>query len=146
MRTMWKHSHAMNSVPEDVDFLARILAMPEMSRRLAAARMRAGYRSQRAFADALGVSHGLVGQWETGHKEPGRHNLANIAKLCGISMDYLQGTQAEMTRSLVVSVEQEAQLILLFRRMPPVARENLLKLLSVWGDRPHVTEKKRQPA
>lgn len=61
-------------------------------------------------------------------------------------MEYLQGTQADMTRSLVVSVEQEAQLILLFRRMTPVARENLLKLLSEWGDRPHVTEKKRQPA
>jgi transcriptional regulator with XRE-family HTH domain len=63
--------------------------MALMGSRIAAARHRAGY-TQRDFADALGVSHGAVGGWETEHKRPGRNNLAKIAKLCGVSMDYLQ--------------------------------------------------------
>jgi transcriptional regulator with XRE-family HTH domain len=117
-----------------------------MGHRIAAARLRARYHSQGAFAKALGVSRGLVGQWESGHKRPGRDNLANIAKLCGISMEYLQGSSREMGRSMVVSIEQEAVLILAFRRMTPSAREHLLKLLSEWFDRPHVTEKKSEPA
>jgi transcriptional regulator with XRE-family HTH domain len=65
--------------------------MALMGRRLAAARHRAGYRTQRDFANALGVSHGAVAGWEREHKRPGRDNLAKIANLCGVSMDYLQG-------------------------------------------------------
>lgn len=120
--------------------------MPEMGRRLVATRLRAGYRTQGAFAKALGVSRGLVGQWETDAKRPGRNNLAKIAKLCGISMEYLQGDTTDMTRSFVISAEQEAELILGFRRLPPRVRQNILNLVTEWGNRSQVPEKKSEPA
>jgi transcriptional regulator with XRE-family HTH domain len=125
-----------------VDFLATILAMPEMGHRIVAVRIRAGYRTQGALANALGVSRGLVGQWESGHKQPGRVNLANLAKLCGISMEYLQGNTAEMGLAPTVSARDEIELLIMFRRMAPLSKQNLLYIASVLVDPHGVTRKK----
>ena len=141
---MGRHSRAINWLPVGVDFLATLLAMPEMGRRLAAARLSAGYYTQGAFAKALGVSRGLVGQWESEHKRPGRDNLANIAKLCSISMEYLQGDATEMRRALAVSTSDEIDLLVMFRRMPDLSKQNLLYIAALLVDPHGVTRKKRE--
>jgi transcriptional regulator with XRE-family HTH domain len=62
-----------------------------MGNRIARARISAGFRSQQELAEALGLSRTLIGQWESQIKLPGRDNLAKIAKLCGVTIEYLQG-------------------------------------------------------
>lgn len=64
------------------------------SARIRIARISAGYPSQASFAEALGVSKGLVGQWESDNqvKLPGVANLAKIARLCRVSMEWLLTT------------------------------------------------------
>lgn len=119
--------------------------MPLLGNRIALVRQRAGYRSQQTFAEAIGVSRGLVGQWESHAKRPGRDNLANIARLCGISMEYLLGETSDMQRSINISAEQEVELVLAFRRLPPHVRQNLFDLVTKWGDRVQVPKKKSQP-
>lgn len=62
-----------------------------IGRRIAQSRKEAGYRSQKAFAAALGVSPGAVAQWESHHKSPSRQNITEIAKRCGVTAEYLLG-------------------------------------------------------
>lgn len=68
-----------------------------------------GYTDQRSFALTLGVTGGLVGQWETGAKVPGRANLRRIAQICGVSIDYLLGN-APAPWEMRQAVEMRAEL------------------------------------
>lgn len=119
--------------------------MPLLGNRIAMARQRAGYRTQGAFAEALGVSRGLVGQWESHNKRPGRDNLLKIAELCGITAEYLAGTAPE-TRTISNLSANEIELVLLFRRLNSLGQENFLKTLQMIFDPARVTEKKTEKA
>jgi transcriptional regulator with XRE-family HTH domain len=119
--------------------------MQLLGNRIALVCQRAGYRTQSLFAEALGVSRGLVGQWESHKKPPGRDNLAKIARLCGISMEYLLGETSEMRRTISSITDQEVELILAWRQLPALARENIFNIVTKWGERTHVRNKKRQP-
>jgi transcriptional regulator with XRE-family HTH domain len=99
--------------------------------RFAQARRAAGFHSQRAFAKALDVSRGLVGQWESGTKMPGRDNLANIAALCAVSMAYLAGKSADPMMSITTRDDDEVDFLLAVRRMPPRARAGFAEFL-IW--------------
>lgn len=44
------------------------------------------------LADHLGVSGSAVSQWENEGKQPSAKNYAKMAKLFGVSVDYLRGT------------------------------------------------------
>lgn len=44
------------------------------------------------LADRLGVSGSAVSQWENEGKQPSSKNYAKMAKLFGVSVDYLRGT------------------------------------------------------
>jgi len=61
--------------------------------RLEKARRKAGYETQRAFAQALGMTEGrqdeAYGRWERGETEPGLFQLQKIAQLTGLSLDHL---------------------------------------------------------
>jgi transcriptional regulator with XRE-family HTH domain len=57
--------------------------------RLQLARKRAGYKSARALAAALGVSDGNIRAYEVGRQEPTRPILVAMAQLCGVSLDWL---------------------------------------------------------
>lgn len=98
--------------------------------RIAEARMTAVLGSQADFAILLGVSHGLVGQWESGLKLPGKENLFKIALLTGVSQDYLLGKVNELKRSLVVTDDYEIQIVLASRRMEPIGKQRLAELLT----------------
>jgi transcriptional regulator with XRE-family HTH domain len=128
------------------DFLATLLAMPEMGHRIAAARRNAGYRSQGAFAEALKVSRGLVGQWESNHKLPGRDNLRKIANLCGISREYLEGETTQMHEAMLISVEDELKLVRAYRRMTPIGKQRLVQFLTEGLEVPRMVHQKIEPA
>jgi transcriptional regulator with XRE-family HTH domain len=98
--------------------------------RLTRARLRAGYKSQKEFATALRVSRGLVGQWETGLKLPGRANLVKISNLCAVSMAYLMGGTDDPFRPITTTDPYEIEMILKFRRCDPEFAHSLVGLLT----------------
>lgn len=119
--------------------------MPLLGNRIAMARIRAGYRTQEALANAVGVSRGLVGQWESHKKRPGRDNLLKIADLCGITVEYLVGAAPE-ERVISNLSAREIELVLLFRRLNDLGQENVLKTLQMIFDPGRVTQKKTEKA
>jgi transcriptional regulator with XRE-family HTH domain len=103
---------------------------PRIGPRLAELRKRAGYTSQRAFARAVGVSGGLVAQWEVSTKVPGRKNLLRIADLTGVTIDYiLGGDQVRLIAAPKTAFEREQELLRIFRLAPVAFQENLVELL-----------------
>lgn len=97
--------------------------------RLADLRKRAGYVSQRAFARAVGVSGGLVAQWETGAKCPGRANLAKIARVTGVPVDWILGTTTVMEPVTDSQIQRTAEMVRLFEAAPVAFQKNLVQLL-----------------
>lgn len=102
-----------------------------VSNRIMNARLKAGFASQSDFATVLGVSRGLVGQWESDVKLPGRQNLANVARLTGVSMEYLMGKTDKLVMSVTTETDQEAMMLLAFRRLAPLGKRNIVELLTV---------------
>lgn len=51
------------------------------------------YKSQSAFAEALGVSQSTVGNWESGTREPGISMILKIANMLNVSVDELLGNE-----------------------------------------------------
>lgn len=79
-----------------------------LAQRLAEARKRARL-TQRQVAAKLGVTHGAVGNWETGTTEPDAQMLARLARLYRVSSDYLLGLDngAEVHPEAPVTAEEE---------------------------------------
>lgn len=53
--------------------------------------LRQGYKSQKEFAEFLGISRPTVGFYENGDRFPDALALKNIAKKCNVSADWLLG-------------------------------------------------------
>lgn len=113
--------------------------------RIKAARMDAGV-SQRKLAKAIGVTHGLVGQWESHVKKPGRDMLQKVAKELGRSSSYLIGEQAEDEEILSLTAKDEIELILLYRRLSKGQKASHLALFRTSVDIRREIEKERGPA
>lgn len=101
-----------------------------VANRLKMARKQAGFPSQADFATVLGVSRGLVGQWESGRKMPGRTNLLLLAKHCGIAVEWLVGESADMKMSVASANDREARVLLAFRRLTPLGQQRYEELLT----------------
>lgn len=100
--------------------------------RLKDLRLRLGYTDQRSFARLIGVTGGLVGQWETGAKVPGRANLQRVAEVCGVTVDYILGNAPAPWEQRPPANGQNAlerELLRLFRLVTPVFQQNLVNLL-----------------
>lgn len=54
-------------------------------------REKAGYKSQKAFADAFGVAQSTVGGWESGKREPNFETTKKLAQFFDVPIDYLIG-------------------------------------------------------
>ena len=100
-----------------------------MGDRIRRARVGAGYRSQASFARALGVSKGLVHQWERYGKPPGRENLLKVAQLTAVSVQYLAGKTDDMRRSVTVDDVLLVRILLAAQRLPRDVQQNLAELL-----------------
>lgn len=97
--------------------------------RLRELRELAGYGSQRAFAKALDVSSGLVAQWESGRKFPGRKNLRKIAEKTGVPIDYILDPTEALPPVTDSQPLREEELLRIFRALPVTAQKNLVQLL-----------------
>ena len=51
--------------------------------------------TQRAFAEKLDVTHGAIGMWETGKRDPDIETLIKMSDFFGVSIDYLVGHSNE---------------------------------------------------
>ncbi len=106
-----------------------------MGLRIAALRQAAGW-SQAELAQRLKISPSAVGMYEQGRREPAVEILAALAKLFGVSIDYLvtgnpdtyQDRQA-FSSSLLESVTA-AQRQLCKRRQIPFSRQELAVLFA----------------
>jgi len=106
----------------------------EMGDRIRRARMGAGL-SQRDLANAVGVTHGMVAQWETHRKPPGRETLRRIAEVTFVDLTELLGNVThDNSGALLVTEARQRQLLRLFVRLPVKAQDNLLELLAVTAD------------
>lgn len=125
--------------------MSPISHLSSVAQRLLKARTEAGYTSQAQFAKALGVSRGLIGQWESGSKQPGRKTLLAAAKLCGVSMDYLVGASDDNTRSLVITSTSEVRLVLAFRQLTMLEQERLLEFFAAGLKARRMAKKEKTP-
>lgn len=64
--------------------------MEQLSSRLECLRLSNGY-SKTTLGSMLGVSRRTVYAWETGEKEPTTSNIIQLARLYGVTSDYLLG-------------------------------------------------------
>lgn len=127
-----------------VALLAAIYPLMEIGHRIAAARAPLGM-SQTEFANALNVSRGLVGQWESHKKKPGRDNLAKIAQVTMVSMGYLMGTETLDQLTVTISDAEQIDHLRQYSRLNAVQRQNLRQLLGMTIEvREHI-EKHRRP-
>lgn len=67
----------------------------ELSERLKKARLRAGYATQKAASDALGVERTRYLKWEGGVYSPPLDVLVKMCRLFNVSADYLLGLTEE---------------------------------------------------
>lgn len=73
--------HAMSNAPTDL--------LAGFAVRVKAARVAAGYKSQRALADALGISHHSVSVWEKGRNFAHAPDLYALSKVLHVTIDWL---------------------------------------------------------
>jgi len=97
--------------------------------RIRKARLDAGYRSQSAFARALGKSRSLVNRWEGEDMPPGRDILLRIAELTGATPQYLMGKSDDARRAVSVHEPRLIRIVLAFRQLPREAQDNLAGLI-----------------
>lgn len=68
---------------------AAILIRDGFAKRLAAARIMAGFETQEDAAKALGIESERYRRWERAETEPGLDKLVNISKIFQVSLDLL---------------------------------------------------------
>ena len=120
-------------------------AAMEIGLKIKRARQASGL-SQRAFAGAIGVSAGLVGQWESHRGAPGRANLKKICEFLGVTADSLLSPDDVVAYRMTLTNAREVKAILAFRRLSRRQQDNLLELLTVAGDVADEMKGEREPA
>lgn len=81
-------------------------ARKQFGRRLAVVREAAGYETQTAFAEELGMSLQTYSRYERGETEPGIVTLRRIQQLTGVSLNFLiSGDLAEAERKVAESLD-----------------------------------------
>lgn len=75
----------MSNPPTPSDLQVRKL----FASRLKSARILAGFKTQKDFADAISVEHETYRRWERAETEPNIATLAKIASECDVSLDSL---------------------------------------------------------
>lgn len=102
----------------------------EIGHRIKQARTAAGL-SQTDLARATGVSRGLVGQWESHRKKPGRDVLAKIARATSVTVEFLLGDERLDEAVLVVSDPDEAALLRRYRMLSERQRRSVHELIGI---------------
>lgn len=82
------------------------------------------HMSQKYVALSVGVSAPMVSQWESGIKKPSNENIVKLARLFGVTTDYLLDHNADV-HDQEYSAE-ERQLIIIFRQLNATGKSLLL--------------------
>ena len=82
------------------------------------------HMSQKYVALSVGVSAPMVSQWESGIKQPSKESIVKLARLFGVTTDYLLDHEPEI-HGQEYSAE-EHQLILIYRQLNTTGRNLLL--------------------
>lgn len=122
-----------------------IFLFMDLATKIRRARMTAGL-TQMTLADAVGVSPGLVGAWETGRKSPGREVLKRLCDTLGVSADSLLDESAPLTFRITVTDPLEVRILTRVRALPRRQRENFAEILGVAQDVAREMEPEHQPA
>lgn len=85
---MWGFACAGDGDVPTVPYMATAVPITAMGRRIRRARLRAGI-SQQEVADAIGVGVTSVSRWEVGTRVPSAVRLAKLARVLGVSVDFL---------------------------------------------------------
>jgi transcriptional regulator with XRE-family HTH domain len=83
------------------------------------------------LAAAIGVTHGIVGHWESHRKNPSADSLRKIAEITLTSLDALSRDKWAETAGVLVKDERQITLLRRFALMSTRQQENLLELLGV---------------
>lgn len=82
----------------------------EFSLKLAGARMLAGYRFAREFAEAIGEAEGTYTRWERGETTPSIEQLVTICQVCGLTPNDLLLSKVRNEKSLIEDKPQKRAL------------------------------------
>jgi DNA-binding XRE family transcriptional regulator len=120
----------------------------EIGHRIKRLREEAGM-SQTELANAVGVSRGLVGQWESHRKKPGREVLRKLARAIMVNptvlLDDVRVVPGNHDVDVVVGDHNELALLRRFRNLSRRQQENLLELLGVGVDLRREIEQESHP-
>lgn len=117
----------------------------EIGDRIRKARTDAGL-SQRQLAAKVGVSDGLVGQWETHRKDPGRDNLFKIAEATLVDPTSLIRDLPKEEGGVRITDPRDLRFLRRFKTMPRKAQDNLFELMNMTANVPRKVKHKSQPA
>jgi len=104
-----------------------------IGRRIKACRLRIGM-TQEQFAKSIGVSDGAISSYELGDTLPSIKNAIQIARLSGVTLDWLftgseMDTQDEPPEEEKGLTEEEIRMLIAFRRAGKSRKRIVLELL-----------------
>lgn len=115
----------------------------KMAERIRRARRKAGF-SQAALAEKLDVRRSAVSNWEsTSDVQPSLQNLIALAKVCGISFEWLGTGRGAMPAVLellsdtptadaeLVEAHEERELLAIFRSLPRKSQQVVTDLMEI---------------
>ena len=117
----------------------------EIGDRIRKVRLNAGL-FQTGLAKAIGVSRGLIGQWEAHIGKPGRDKLEKLSALTGVSIDYLLGISEDAMPNGTTVPPDAAQLLSLWPQLSPRQRRSHLELIRESISLRHEMEQEGSPA
>lgn len=95
--------------------------------------------TQREFAEKLSVSHGAIGMWETGKRDPDIETLIKMSDFFGVSIDYLIGhTNEPYAVSTPATADEysdeEKRIIAAYRTLSAGMQEYMLETVEKLAD------------
>lgn len=124
--------------------VTRYAVIMDIGHRIKHARMSAGL-SQSELATHVGVSRGLVGQWENHTKRPGRDNVTKLAQALSVSVGYILGSEALDASAIVVTDPDEAALLRRYRTLSDRQRRSIHDLVGIAGGLPFLEAEELEP-
>jgi transcriptional regulator with XRE-family HTH domain len=85
--------------------------------------------TQPQLAEAIGVSKGNVGDWETGKSKPGYQAIVALARYFDVSADYLlELNQTPDSNTKVSTPKEEEALLSVYRKLDMRDKDELFKI------------------
>lgn len=95
--------------------------------------------TQRSLAEKINVTHGAIGNWEMGKRDPDISTLVKIADYFGVSIDYLVGHSSEPYAVSTPTpsdeyTNAEKRVIEAYRTLVPGMQDYILEMIEKLAD------------